>query len=235
MHHLVIYDKSLNRDIFYRTMMDELEKNGEFSDSEDGRRKLYCPNDPDKLIIGIVDHVGLVMPKPGENKKSEIDAISAYAVTLRERCGTSFLMLQQENRNSSNMDRRKAEMTECSAEDLKDTGNTYNDCEVCIGIYFPLKHKLKSCHQYPIITDPGSSFDGLRDRYRGLCLIKNRDGDSEKYISTNFYGELGLFKELPKPDEIQDYTQYISLKPKKEELKDETPRQESKTEIIYNF
>lgn len=232
MSKLIIYDKALNRDIFYKTMMDVLEENGEFSDSDDGRRRTYKPYDSNKLILGVVDPINLAFPKQGATKKEEIDAISAYAVSLRERCETSFLFLQQENRNSAAMDRRKADMTECSSEDLKDSGNTYNDCEVCIGVYYPLKHKLKTCHGHPIIGDTGG-FDGLRDRYRGLCLIKNRNGESEKYVSVNFFGEIGMFKELPKAETITDYTPYVNLNAKNEK-KDVVP-EEPRKEIIYNF
>ena len=49
-----------------------------------------------------------------------MDLISSYCVTLREKCQISCVILQQENRNSSDMDRRKANLTECSPEDLKD-------------------------------------------------------------------------------------------------------------------
>lgn len=219
--------------------MEILEENGKFVESEDGRRTIYKAKDPNKLILGVVDHLNLAFPMQGSSKKDEIDAISAYAVSLKERCDVSFLFLQQENRNSANMDRRKADLTESSSEDLKDTGNTFNDAEVCIGVYYPLKHKLKTCHGYPIIiNDPNNPFEGLRDRYRGLCLIKNRDGESEKYISTSFFGEIGMFKELPKPDTISDYIPYTYLPSinKAKMKKDEVPKlEEPKKELIYNF
>ena len=201
---LIIYDKALNAKSFYRTVMGLLEEWGSFSESEDGRRKLYHKNNPEQYVIVVVDHVGLCIPETGNNKKQEIDLISQYAVTLRERCQVSFFMLQQENRNSSNIDRRKLDMTECSSEDLKDTGNTFNDCEVCIGVYYPLKHKLKSHRGYPIIADPASEFKGLRDRYRSLCLIKNRLGVSDRLIPVNFFGEIGYYKSLPKAETITD-------------------------------
>ena len=70
-------------------MMNLFEDNGEFIESDDGKRTVYVPNDPDMFFIGIIDHIALCSPKPGETKKSEMDAISAYAVTLREKCGAS--------------------------------------------------------------------------------------------------------------------------------------------------
>lgn len=89
MKKLIIFDKALNRDRFYSSMMGILEQYGKFEESNDGKRRIYLPDNPNKLIIGVVDHVGLSKPKTGANKKDEIDAISAYAVTFRENCGVS--------------------------------------------------------------------------------------------------------------------------------------------------
>lgn len=218
-------------------MLEVLEQHGSFEDSDDGKRRIYKAANPNHLILGVVDPINLCVPKQGFTKKDEIDAISAYAVSLRERCEASFVFLQQENRNSSGMDRRKAELTESSAEDLKDSGNTYNDCEICIAVYYPLRHRLKTCHDYPIIVDgeyePGK-FMGLRDKYRGLTLIKNRNGESEKYVSTNFFGEIGLFRELPKASEIHNYLPYTMLKYNEDEIVDVTPRQEFE-KITFDF
>lgn len=100
--------------------MSLLEEWGSFTESADGRRKIYNKTNPEQYVIVVVDHVGLCVPETGNSKKQEIDLISQYAVNLRERCQVSFFMLQQENRNSANMDRRKMDMTECSSEDLKD-------------------------------------------------------------------------------------------------------------------
>ena len=231
----IIYDKSLNRDSFYHEMMDLLEDYGEFVEIDSGRRKIYVQNDPDLLILGIVDHLALCSPKPGETKKSEMDAISAYAVNLRERCDMSWFILQQANRGTTDMDRRKAELYEPSRQDLKDTECTYNDADVCIGIFNPVKLKLKTTRHYQIINDPPvDGFGGLRDRFRGLCLIKNREGDPDKYIPMNFFGEIGYWKQLPKGEEITDYTPYLSLTTDKEEIKKDEAIQPKK-EIIYKF
>ena len=118
----------------------------------------------------------------------------------------------QENRNSSDMDRRKADLSEPSAEDIKDSGNPYNDCDICIAIYNPLKHKIKNYRGYQIIADnPSAAFQGIRDRFRSAILIKNRYGINDKMVGLNFFGEIGLFKELPKGNDILDYSKYLTL------------------------
>ena len=242
---LIIYDKALNSKFFYKSMKDNLECWGTFKDSPDGRRTIYVKNDPEQFVEAIIDHIGLVRPSPGNTKKQEIDELSTYAVSLREKCLCSFCVLMQENRNSSDMDRRKADLTESSAEDIKDSGNPYNDSEVCIAIYNPLKHKLTSHRGYPIIVEdsqPGA-FIGLRDRYRSAILIKNRFGEADRLVPLNFFGEIGLFKELPKVQECSDWKDYCYLKDnirkKNKEEKDSTTKEvevkDSSKKLTYSF
>ena len=213
-----------------------LEEWGTFTTSEDGRRKIYTKHNPEQYVIAVVDHIGLCLPEPGNTKKQEIDLISQYAVNLRERCQVSFFVLQQENRNSANMDRRKMDMTECSAEDLKESGNCLNDCELCIGVYYPLKHKLKTHRGYPIICDSSADFKGLRDRYRSLVIVKSRLGVSDRLIPVNFFGEIGYFKQFgDKPENITDWKPYLSLETKDSEIED-VPENKSQEPInSFNF
>lgn len=237
---LIIIDKALNNKNFYHSIMTYLEEWGMFEKVDGGNRTIYIKNDPQQLVQIVIDHLALVTPIDGHSKKEEMDLISSYCVTLREKCQISCVILQQENRNSADMDRRKANLTECSPEDLKDTGSTYNDCEICIGVYYPLKFKIKSHGNYPIIVEDngqqgGNSFIGLRDRYRALCLIKNRHGVNDKMIPCNFFGELGIFRELPNGKVISDYTPFLSLiQPQTTEIKDEVQK-EPKKEIMYSF
>lgn len=233
--HLIIFDSKLNRDSFYSTFSKILEQHGTTEVAEGGRRKIYTPNDPDEIIIGIVDHLGLVTPMPGSTKKMEMDAVSNYAVTFRERCGASFVFLQQENRNSADINRVKMNRTECSSEDLADTSSSLQDCEVCIGVYYPLKHKQKTCHEFPIIAeDSVGGFKGLRDRFRSLTLIKNRRGETDKYDDVNFFGEIGLFREFPDVDQISDFRQYTSLKYKPKENPSDFPQNNEFEETLTN-
>lgn len=236
---LVIYDSALTAKFFYSKVKHLLEENGEFYASEDGRRTLYRTKDPEQLFIVVVDHLNLTTPIEGRSKKEEIDLISKYNVTLRNQTGCiASFMLMQENRNSASMDRRKAELTECSSEDIADTSAPFQDCEVCIGVYYPLKFKLKTHKEYPIIVEGEQGFDGLRGRYRSLQLIKNRQGESEKAVAMNFFGELGYWKMLPKAKDVQDWTKYLSLNKIKQEKEDEISTKdivEIKQPLTYSF
>lgn len=235
---LIIYDTALTSKSFYSKVKKILEEEGTFFPSEDGRRTLYKKNDPDQVISIIVDHLNLATAIEGRSKKDEIDLISKYAVTLRNQCGISFFMLMQENRNSASMDRRKAELTECSSEDISDTSAPFQDSEICIGVYYPLKFKLKTHKGFPIITENDPEFEGLRGRYRSLQLIKNRQGESEKAVPVNFFGEIGYWRQLPKAEEIKDYKPYLNLQIKQDITKDitiEEPVVQNKNKITFSF
>jgi energy-coupling factor transporter ATP-binding protein EcfA2 len=234
---LIIYDKSLTNKSFYHLIMSLLEQWGTFEEVDDGKRTIYIKNNPKQLVQVIIDHISLVTPIDGHTRKGEIDLISSYCVSLRERCRVSFVVLQQENRNTANMDRIKADMSEGSLDCLKDSGNTGNDCEVCIQVYNPLKFKLKTHVGYPIILEDNgdqNSFLGLRDRYRALVINKNRYGVSDRIIPVNFFGELGIVMTLPSPKTVTDWRPYISLLPQMSDTEDEV-QQEPKKELMYSF
>lgn len=44
-----------------------------------------------------------------------------------------------------------------------------------------------------------------------ITQLKQRFGMSDRSVGCTFYGEVGLWKELPLPNEIQDYTKYVKL------------------------
>lgn len=215
--------------------MKMLREDGRFIESDDGRRTIYIPNDPNKITQIVIDHLGLCTVEAGSTKKSEIDLISTYAVRFREKCQLSFVMIMQENRNSSDMDRRKANLSRGSQEDIKDSGNPYNDCLQCINIYYPLFHGVKNSLGYPIIIESTSEgqFMGLRDRYREICLIKNRLGESDRIVPASFYGENGYFKELPKAKDIKDFSQFLYLQ--KDSIVEDKPEQKESGELNYSF
>ena len=212
---LLIYDESLSSKSFYKVMMENLEAWGTFSKSPDGRRRIYTRNNENQWVWVVIDHIGLCSPSPGSTKKQAIDDISHMSVGFREICKVSFYVLMQQNRAASDMDRRKAELTELSDEDIKDSGDPFNDCLVCIGIYHPLKYKIKTHKGYPIIIEKDSpapeDFIGLRDTYRAAQLIKNRFGQCDKIVPVSFFGEIGYWKALPKASEITDFRKYTNL------------------------
>ncbi len=203
---LIIFDKELDSDTFYGSMKELLKSWGTFTWVDNGRRLTYTPKNPERLVNVIIDHMGLLSPKKGRNKKEEIDECSKRCVWFRETCGISFDIIMQENRNAGSMDRRKADLSESTAEDIKDSGNCYNDCNICLAIYYPLKYQLSTYRGYNV-----SGENGLGSAIRSIILLKHRFGNANKVFPLGFQGSIGKFTELPPPDQI-DYFVYQSWK-----------------------
>lgn len=85
---LTIWDKSLNSVSFFKLMKDLADKNGKFY--EEQNRKFYTPDNPDKVVLVVIDHLALSQPQTGNSLKNEMDAISKVAVQFRNRCNFSF-------------------------------------------------------------------------------------------------------------------------------------------------
>lgn len=195
---LTIHDKNLNADSMYAILMSELEERGRFE--ETNTRKIYHPNNPDIIHIVMVDHAGLLLPTKGRTLKQEIDLASHYLVNLRNRCGISPLMIMQSNRDQSSSARRQLGYFLPQTSDVKETNGPVEDAEIILAIYNPSVDK-KSTHN-------GYDIKALEGSFRSIVCLKNRYGESNVEDACVFYGDVNIWKELPKPDEIRDYEKY---------------------------
>ncbi len=91
---------------------------------------------------------------------------------------------------------------------------TTDGSEVVIALYYPYREKIARCEGYPIQNV-------LKKRFRLCQILKNRYGQADVNKGIVFYGEIGMFNELPKPEDIGDYEPYLSLdslKPKTDKI-----------------
>lgn len=224
---LTVYDKGLNAKSMYNLLMSSLEKEGSFSDV--GGRKIYTPNNPDLVHLVVIDHLSLCRPSNGHTLKEEMDLISSYLVTLRNVCKISPLVIMQVNRSSTSMDRRKEGMSNITLNDAKDSGSPIQDSEIVLSLFSPHREKLASYRGYDIKV--------LKHNFRSITCLKNRYGESDIEIGCAFYGKIGYFKELPKPEEIYDYSKYLYLteSTNKSTEKDSINSADNKTNKNFNF
>ena len=145
---LEIYDKSLNAKKAYAILKTRLEAIGSFEETE--TRIIYHPNNPNLIYVVVFDHIGLIQPTSG-NLKAEIDLLSKYLVTLREKCFISPVVIQQANREQGNIERFKQGKSAFTINDAKDSGNTVQDCNVMIALYNPYRDGLKTYKKYFIV------------------------------------------------------------------------------------
>lgn len=80
----------------------------------------------------------------------------------------------------------------------------------------------------------GGDFIGLRDRIRFLQILKCRYGQSDRTIPASFFGEIGIFRSIPKAEEITDFSAYTQLRKEPVKAKDTTPSR-PKEPITFSF
>lgn len=114
---LIIFDGAHTSDKVLSEIMQVLKEEGTFEDNT------YTPNNPEKTILAVIDHAGLLVPSNGRNKKGEIDDCANKLVVVRNKTDLSILFIMQSNRAVANMDRKKNEaFMEPMVEDIKETG-----------------------------------------------------------------------------------------------------------------
>jgi len=169
----------------------------------------YVPNDPNLYTIVLIDHISLSKKERGFQTKEIIDKLSEYMIILRNKCNFIPVVVQQLNRAGNDPTRMRTGKMEPMLSDLKDSGNTVADCNVCLSLFSPIRYEMENHRNYTIIGD-----NGLNSRYRSLSIMKNRDGEADKTIGLGFVGEVGHFFELPKAKEMTsaDYVKISNIK-----------------------
>ena len=87
----------------------------------------------------------------------------------------------QQNRDSSSMERRKADLSEPTLNDLKDSGNPAQDSDITLQLYFPFREKLSTYRGFKVLGD-----DGIGEALRSTIITKNRYGIANKVICNGF-------------------------------------------------
>lgn len=169
----------------------------------DQYNKIYIPNNPNKITIVILDHIGLLkLTKDLPNKKQVIDKMSNELRYFRDHFGYTVVPLQQFNRDIANPIRIKTGDVEPNLEDFKDSSSTQDDADVVLALFDPMRYKVE---------DPsGYDMSKFRDEYgakyyRSLRLIKNNFGEDDIRIGLGFHGKTGIFKELPKRKDMDGF------------------------------
>jgi hypothetical protein len=179
-------------------------KNGKIiqKDPDDEYSKVYVPNDPNEITIVIIDHIGLLKTtKDQPNKKEAIDKMSNELQYVRDFFGYTPVIVSQFNRSISNPMRLKAGDVEPQLEDFSDSSSTQNDADVVLALFDPVRYKVEDTSGYDL--------NKLKDEYggkyfRSLRLLKNSYGEDDVRLGLAFFGQIGIFSELPRKKDITD-------------------------------
>lgn len=194
---IIFHDDSLNAEKYQNTVLKDLEKFGTFTSNG-----TFMPKNENQIICVIIDHMSLIRSKPGKSKKDEMDELSSNSVRLRNKYHISPVHVMQFNRNANNSERLRQGQQEPDVSDFKDSGAMYEDSQVVIALHSPVKFKQSSYRGYNIKK--------LGHNFMSCILLKSRFGISDVIDGLGYYGGCGIFKELPKSEDIIDYDKYLN-------------------------
>lgn len=174
----------------------------------EGKRRTigYIPDNPERYMIVIMDHMALMKHERGFNLKENIDKYSEYCIWLRNMCGFAFMNIQQFNQGLNSVDRQKFKEADLSPQqnDFKDSTNPYQDADFAIGIMNAYKMDMKQCQGYDLTL--------IKDNFRLVKLIKNRKGADNKSVGVWYMPVSGTFTELPVLGSVELAKMYEKLK-----------------------
>ncbi len=182
-----IIDKSINPTGILKIVSDYSNTNGIWTESE--KTHNYKPYNKKLFTFIIIDHLNLMRRERGFGEKENIDTISSYAIHWRNKCGFTPIFVQQLNRSMGSADRFRIDRIEPQLTDYKGSATPSEDANIVMALFSPMRYEIETHRGYDIRK--------LRDHYRSLLLLKNRDGEADKAYGMKFLGGIGLFQELP--------------------------------------
>ena len=190
----------------YKYVKNYAERNGRF-EQKDEFTKIYIPNHSNEIVIPIIDHYGLTKPEKSMSKKEAIDKLSEYCQLFRDQYGYSPVGVSQINRDIGSMLNKKIDNLEPILEHMKESGNPAEASDVVISLFQPSRYKTEDVnYNVSKFIDPSTG----DDYFRSLKILKNSYGVSEVRCGMAFEGATGMFKELKKSKEMDDFD-YSSL------------------------
>lgn len=195
----------------YKIMKDHFEELGEYDvvktvDKKTGREKntkIYIPKNENIVIIPAIDHGNLIKTtQEYPTKKNAIDKTVEFVQGFRDLEGAAPVWISQVNRAISGVTRNKDGEQELQLEDVKESGDIVDACDIAISLFDPLKYKQSSKTGYTpedfVDKTNGNNF------FRSAQILKSSYGADGIRIPLGFNGFCGQFKELPKKSDLSE-------------------------------
>lgn len=194
-----IIDSVYNPTGIYKYCRDFADRNGEHvyeervfikrtTDEKTGKRKEeeekvqvyshYIPNNPNQIVICIVDHMSLLTPEGDDNLHSTMAKWSTnYCLKqLTKHWNWACVnIIQQEQTGEKEQFANSGESilkkTEPSLSSFANNKEIQRDAKVVFGVYSPDRYGAEHYHDYTINSNNGS-FIGFRDAFRAVKVLK---------------------------------------------------------------
>lgn len=166
--------------------------------------KTYEPNHPNHIVLIITDHIGILTPdEKGTKTKSTIDTFSKAMREARDVYGFSPVIVQQMNRNLSDVHRQRMGDLKPKLSDIADSSHTSQDSDVVLVLHDPLRHSSDA-------REPGYELKKFRDKfyrnfYRSLYILKNSfDSAPDAPFPMAIHPVYGILKTLPRANKVDE-------------------------------
>lgn len=151
----------------------------------------YKANNSEAMTIILTDHIRKLKLERNFPMKQNVDKWLEYQVELRDWCGFTFVDICHLGRGLSNIDRLKyaGETLYPTGDDLKDTGNLSEDCNVLLTMFNPAdeKYGIETHFGYELVNYPF---------YRSIHVVESRDTDCPQHIQVNMFGGINIFDDI---------------------------------------
>jgi replicative DNA helicase len=212
--HVTIIDRPMTPSNIKDDVIKFARENGTVEEDEDGKIK-YTPNDPDQTILIITDTVGNLKVEPINgiaSVKTTIDLHSAHCRDIfRNQLGFSCVNVSHSNRAMDDINRGRYGELFPKMSDIKETNMLAQDANLVMTLFDPTNHinpnnNLDKFMDYDILK--------LKNRFRAVGILKNREGENNKRVGLIYLGECGYFEELPNSKSMNDeaYNRVSSFK-----------------------
>lgn len=215
--YVTIHDGAKTPKEIYKIMKDHFEDLGKYDfiktidpkTEKERNTKIYVPNDDKIITIPAIDHGNLIKTTQElPSKKSAIDKTVEFVQGFRDLEGAAPIWVAQVNRSISGLTRAKDTEQELVLDDVKESGDIGDACDIAMSLFDPLKYKQSSKTQYVpedfVDKDNGSNY------FRSVQILKCSYGADSVRIPLAFNGFCGEFKELPKKKDLTE-SQYRDL------------------------
>jgi len=157
----------------------------------------YIPNNPDKIVFVVTDHLRKLVTEQGFTLKQTVDKYSEYCVELKNIFKFTFIQIIHLNRSMTDISRMKHQddMLYPNSDDVKETGNLAEDCDYMFTIFNPNDDRYNlPKHFGKRIKDIHNNL--LYPNYRSIHLVENRHGPYPQHFAVNMYGAIKKFEHL---------------------------------------
>lgn len=207
--YVTIHDGAKSPKEIYRIMKDHFEDVGKYDvittidekTKKERTTKIYTPNNSNIVVVPAFDHGNLIKTtQEYPSKKNAIDKTVEMVQSFRDLESAAPIWISQVNRAISGVTRSKDSEQELQLEDVKESGDIVDACDIAISLFDPLKYKQSSKTGYTpedfVDKSNGNNF------FRSAQILKSSYGADSIRIPLAFNGFCGEFRELPKKQDL---------------------------------